>query len=289
MTTFLRFLPALLLLNLTLVSAHDGEEGLRESDHSTHYELKLTPGGSRVFKVAWDAQPLKARWLFLLSAKMNGDGQVAVNLRTSGNAHPFVSYDWTVDGETHTELAEIPEDGFYYLAFLNSEFSNGTVDISFQFDQSCECTGKILDLDGGVVVFQQKVEKDEKVHFPFTGSEGVDFRVWVGVRNQDPLRWKTGFDIVAEASKSGSRVWMDYTAETGGTHYFFVESVSGTGFIVPDYQLQEIVALDRAEGVNYGVYWYAGASVVLLGLILFVFAEQRKHQKTAGDSASSPR
>ncbi len=267
-----------LLFSSMYVAAHDSEEASSESDHMTHYELELRPGGSRIFKVTWGGQPLKARWLFLLSAQMRGDGQVVVKMQGSGSEHPFATYDWAVDGKVHTELTEIPEDGFYNLTFLNSEMSNDTVDIRFQFDQSCECVGKILDLDGGVVVFQQKVEKGEKVHFAFAEPDGAYFRVWAGVRNRKPLKWKTGFDIVADALKWGGRLQMDYTVETGGTHYFFIESVSGTGFIVPEYELREIIKLDGDEGFGDAPFWFVGigVSVVLLGFILLVFVKRSR-------------
>jgi hypothetical protein len=229
---------ALLLFSPGFAAAHEGHEA-EDADHQFRYELELSPGDSRAFRVTWGEQPLKARWIFLLSGEMTGNAQVAAELIAPGSDEPFAAWDWVVDGQTHTKVTELPEDGYYELVFSSSGESSGPARIGFQFDQSCECTGKWLDLDGGVVVFQQKVEKDDTIQFTFAEPEGADFFVWSGMRNGAPLTWKRGFSPVAAASKSGKRITMDYVAEEAGIHYFFVESISGAGFISPEYSLQE--------------------------------------------------
>ena len=250
------------------VLAHDQDEDLLEGDHLTHYELDLKPGQSKTIKVTWDGQPLKARWIFLLSARMSGKSKTTVELHAPKDDMAFAVWDWTVDGEVHTQVAELPRDGFYNLTFFNSVASSEPVNISFQFDQSCECTGKISDLESGVIVFQQKVDKDDEIHFSFTEPAGADFAVWAGVRNQNPLTWKEGFDLVAKASKSGDRIKMDYSVGSKGIHYFFVESIFGVGVIMPEYTLQETFGLSNDGRSHAVVLWVTTCASIFLSIIL---------------------
>ena len=275
----LRLLFVFLFLATTSVGAHDGEEESSETDHTTHYELELSPGQKRIFKITWDGQPLKARWIFLLSAKMSGKAETTVELQSPDDDTAFAVWDWIVDSEVHSRVAEIPRDGYYNLTFFNSEKSSDPVKISFQFDQSCECIGKILDLEGGVIVFQQKVKKDDEIHFTFTEPEGADFSVWAGIRNKNPLTWKGGFDQVAKASKSGDRIKMDYSAGSNGIHFFFVESISGVGAIVPEYTLQEIFEPNNEGRSDTVVLWIIASVSILLGSILFVFIVLKRRKE----------
>ncbi len=50
-------------ISSVFVLAHDQDENLMESDHFKHYELDLEPGQGRTIRIAWDGQPLKARWI----------------------------------------------------------------------------------------------------------------------------------------------------------------------------------------------------------------------------------
>ncbi len=268
------------LFSIASVSAHD--EASDERDHMTHYELRLEPGADKTFKVTWDGQPLKARWIFLISAKMSGDALTKVSLSGPDSETPFISWDWTVDGNTHTHVAELPQDGFYDLSFINSSESLEAVDISFQFDQSCECVGKNLDLKGGVIVFQQKVEENDRIRFDFGELPGTDFFVWAGARNHGPLIWKGGFDLVAEASNAQGKISIDYITDRSGTHYFFIESISGTGFIVPEYTVNGALG-SSDRGMPDRAFLLPTALSILLCVILVApfILNKRKRGKDA--------
>ena len=93
------------LFSSVFVLAHEKDEDLIESDHLTHYELDLEPGQGRTIRVTWDGQPLKARWIFLLSASMSGKAKTTVELFAPKDDTAFAVWDWTVDGEVHTRVA----------------------------------------------------------------------------------------------------------------------------------------------------------------------------------------
>jgi len=270
---------------LGTVSAHDGREGSASADHMTHYELRLEPGEQESFRVTWADQVLKARWLFLLSATVTGDADVRVNLRAPNAETPFVTWDWDADADVHTQIVELPEDGFYDLTFFSSAQSSESAHISYQFDQSCECTGKNLDLEGGVILFQQQAEVGERIQFSIDRFEGRDFFVWAGVRNENVLSWKDGFDSVAIGSNTRNEVVIDYVADRPGLQYFFIESISGVGFVVPEYTpLGTYYTTRRGQPSRL-----LGIAISLLSLIvvpLLVYAIIRAGVRAGGDSGA---
>jgi len=174
------------LLTLGTVSAHEGVDDA-SADHMSHYEISLGPGEQESIRVTWAGQILKARWLFLLSARVTGDAVVRVEMTAPNGNAPLASWDWEADGDVHTQVVELPQDGFYDLSFFSSPGSPETAEITFQFDQSCECTGKKLDLEGGVILFQQEVETGDRIQFSFDRLPGRDFYVWAGVRRRNAL------------------------------------------------------------------------------------------------------
>ncbi len=278
--------PALILvcflISPVFMAAHEGQD---VSDHSIHYELELKPGESKTFNITWADQPLKARWIFLLSARMTGDAGATVKMYAPDSEKPFLTWDWPVDGNVHTQVTELPEDGFYELAFFNSEASPEAVAISFQYDQSCECTGKLLDLDGGVVIFQQKVEKDEVVRFAISEPESTNLFVWSGVRNNNPLTWKDGFDLTATGIKSQRRITVDYTAEVSGVHYLFVESIFGTGYILPEYSQPIVFDAGKDDGRSKRLVWFAAIGLILLTLTpLIIIALKKRRAQDMGNT-----
>ncbi|MEE8442096.1 MAG: hypothetical protein V3S41_10260, partial [Spirochaetia bacterium] len=87
-------------------------------------------------------------------------------------------------------------------------------------------------------------------------------------------------------SKAGDQIAVDYIADRSGLHYFFIESISGVGFVVPEYTPVGTF-YTISDGRPARPFVIAIALLSFIAVLLLTHIIIRRRARANGDSGSA--
>lgn len=219
---------AVLLLLAVLtpsVAAHTPGQGNSQTHLSVAY-FALQPNQSKATWIETGEGPWEAGMVFVLYLCFRDgarDADVTLELE---DGTPVES--WRLaDDACHKKATQIPlDDGPYHLNVTNRGSTNSS--LWYYFDQTCNCTLKLITLPGGFVVFSYDLKEGRRYNIGFPLVDGWSTQGTVATLEYETVSWPDAFAPIVEAAAEGPG-WMNLTFEAvrDGPHYVFVHERAG--------------------------------------------------------------
>ncbi len=228
----------LALLLATSVAGHPGEA----EDHVQHMQINkgsLEPGANTTYHINFQGQPFEAGWIMIVQGKVSAP--VDVVLSHGGQA--VKGWTWTSDAiNSHTTA--LPATAEYEVQLSNPGDENAT--FAFTYDQTCECSAKVVSMDDGTVFFNWQLAAGE--------TASIDYNLTF-IDQVDPTKPKLvpsidGFRIQAQAARqiADGGVWPQDFEMLGLQQANDSFSMALTAEEADRYIVQMTVTYDAADG-----------------------------------------
>lgn len=184
-------LAALFLAAAPLGAAHEG--GLH---HGAMLEGTLAPGAQVSKGLEYGGGQLAGGWIFLLGGRVTGGPLHATLSLASGAVN-----DWSIPpGDTWTTTIVLPETAAYTLLLENRGTS--AVSYTIYFDQSCECSGKLIfpNIPDGIIIFNHDTTGPAEVFAQFNEPRAMRVKVTAALRTGPAGDWPADFTTLAVSS-----------------------------------------------------------------------------------------
>jgi hypothetical protein len=229
----MRLFAVLLALSLLVMSAsaRAAEDGV---DHVELVEGQLAPGAERVYDLKFGEGPLRQGWLFGLMGQIKAGTADLTLLDPAGQ--PAAQWRWDTTAQPRWDGLALPSDGDYRLRVA----SVGAEELSYAlyYDQSCFCAGKLMPLEGGVVIFHGSASAGAPVEAWLGANSGMETSVQVAYRAAPAGRWPADYqlldvDLGSDVQDDGRfrQEAVRFTAASPEPYYIIVKSRKGTGAI----------------------------------------------------------
>jgi hypothetical protein len=201
--------------------------------HVNPLRLSLQPDPPQVIDMEFEGGSFEEGWVFLLNGFVQpGSAPAVIELR-KGNAsalgeavHTFRFTETT----TQQLTTRIPAQGVYALS-AHSE-GPGASNLTFFYDQSCNCAGKPIpyEVPQGLVVFNVDLKQGQRLYALIPEPSALTLNVTLHTLGNPRAQWPDDFPLVARSSTArvtdeGARILeFNLIAMQDGRYYFFAEA-----------------------------------------------------------------
>jgi MYXO-CTERM domain-containing protein len=241
-----RFLALALLAVLAPLPFADAHGG-GEFPHVNPFPVRLGPGEAQFLELTFEENMTKAAegnhsfeagWVFVLSAFLTSDSapvQVALHPGHNLSRGPAVA-NWTLASHgTQVVTAGMPVTDVYTLE-LRHGGGPGRTNMTFFYDQSCECAGKPIPLEvpNGAVLFNVDVKQGQTWKATFPEPPAYDLSIVLAERTNPLSRWPQDFSVLGRSDQPVVRDVgagpvrlheLGWTAQHDGAYYFLATAI----------------------------------------------------------------
>lgn len=210
---------------------HESADGF--VDHFRVHEDTLEPGAEHRLPIQSASHgDLRAGWIYILHAIVDGNHSLQASLQHKHE--PVAEYTWHHDTPT-TGYTKIQSTGAHELVITNP--GEQAVDYRFYYDQSCNCEGKMIPLEGGSVMFNYPLPAGSEIQLSYPVVRDWHLKATLATYDETlaSADWPQDFQILEEQEAEGpgngisGQRWMNFTIAPPANqmYYVHIEALNG--------------------------------------------------------------